>query len=300
MWRQLGVVIFVFLLIVLSAEHVRSSVVIAIPTVPRHRLLPDEVAYLVTSLEAWKREIIDANIKLVVVSRSKHDDAFVTASKKYKDQFDFVDFETSEASIMDISAEDVKEIELQECVEEQRARPPIMSRIQRQAVDLAKTMRVASNLRSSYKYFVLIEDDFIPCPNFAERLRILINEAGEKHGDWFSIRISFGSTGIVLKNGRDVIEAANYVEVNRARRPPDHLLVEFVIGETAYAAKYKNGRPHLAYRFNALEHIGSASTIRVQRDHSPYVSCWEPLNSSVLFPSETCKQFLTGDICSPS
>ena len=93
---------------------------------------------------------------------------------------------------------------------------------------------------------------------------------------------------------------AQYIEKHRHRRPPDHLLVEFFAEETAEARATKKGRRHIAFKFNLLEHIGLASTLRPKRNDTPNLGCWEDLKPPIIFPVETCSIFPENEtLCSP-
>ncbi len=54
----------------------------------------------------------------------------------------------------------------------------------------------------------------------------------------------------------------------QVRRPPDHLVVEWFAGETEEAARHKNGRANIGFKFNLFDHIGLVSTLRSQKTRS--------------------------------
>jgi hypothetical protein len=101
-------------------------------------------------------------------------------------------------------------------------------------------------------------------------------------------------------HGYDVPVFADYLAENRARRPPDHLFVEWFAGERPASAVDKAGRPHLALAFNLLEHFGRSSSLR--GGTSPiYAYCYDALDAAVVFEVEAFDAVSCGerDIISP-
>ena len=70
-----------------------------------------------------------------------------------------------------------------------------------------------------------------------------------------------------------------------ARRPPDHLWVEWFAGERPQSAARKAGRPHAAFRYNLLEHFGRASSLR-DAPQGVYAFCYDELDATVVFEVE--------------
>jgi hypothetical protein len=92
-----------------------------------------------------------------------------------------------------------------------------------------------------------------------------------------------------MHGGRDLVALANYLIAHQARRPPDHLLVEWFVGETEESANYKAGRVHAAFRFNLLNHLGAQSTLR--GGVMPHMlSCWQKLAVPIIFRVEQFNQ----------
>ncbi|KAH8053508.1 hypothetical protein JL722_9346 [Aureococcus anophagefferens] len=71
----------------------------------------------------------------------------------------------------------------------------------------------------------------------------------------------------------------------RARRPPDHLVVEWFAGETEESRGYRGDRQHLGFRWNFFDHIGARSTLRAQTS-GKMPACYEELLAPVVFPVE--------------
>jgi hypothetical protein len=154
---------------------------------------------------------------------------------------------------------------------------------------LAHTQQLGSQLpagRASCS-FMFMEDDFRLCPRGVEALAYLLAKAQAVHPDWNEIRVSFGLNGGIIPVS-DVPFLAAYFREHLARRPPDHLFVEWFAGETPESAAQKRGRPHLAFRYNLLEHFGFKSSLRSQL--SPvYAFCYDLLNDGVVFAVEAFK-----------
>lgn len=122
--------------------------------------------------------------------------------------------------------------------------------------------------------------------------------------DWIAVRLSYGMNGVLMQ-GKDMLAFASYLEKHSARRPPDHLVVEWFAGETnersvllfccvflipvpflwLRSGSYKHGRKHFAYRYNIFEHFGSSSTLR-PADMSGFSKCYEQLVSPIVFEVE--------------
>lgn len=147
--------------------------------------------------------------------------------------------------------------------------------------------RIVGGHRRPPSHVLMLEDDFVPCPR---SILALIDAIGRLHatrGDWLTLRTSVGFNGVVFQ-WKDVSTFADYLERHRARRPPDHLLVEWFAGETTEAGQYKAGRPHTFFMYHLWDHVGVSSTLR--KENSTFVppGCWQPYGR-FLFPTETSK-----------
>lgn len=80
----------------------------------------------------------------------------------------------------------------------------------------------------------------------------------------------------------DVPAFAQYLETHAARRPPDHLLVEWFAGETPESAAYIGTRVHYTSKYNLFEHAGTVSTLRGGK-MPKFAVCYDYLEEPVLF-----------------
>jgi len=144
------------------------------------------------------------------------------------------------------------------------------------------------------RYYLFMEDDFAFCPHFVTLLHYLINKAHVYYPNWISIKVSFGLNGFILKNyNSDLDTYANYMLKHQRRRPPDHLQTEWAAGETAESGTYKAGRPHLAFRYNLLYHMGRVSSLRDQPS-GEFSQCFAELTAPVLFEIDAFKPLECG------
>jgi hypothetical protein len=136
-------------------------------------------------------------------------------------------------------------------------------------------------------YYMFMEDDFRICPKGLESIVFAMLKADEAAPDWNAIRISLGLNGALIRIS-DVNVLANYYSSHIARRPPDHLLVEWFAGETLESYNMKRNRPHAAFKHNLLEHFGFSSSLR--ETNSPmYAFCFDLLVPDVVFEVESYK-----------
>ena len=166
-----------------------------------------------------------------------------------------------------------------------RGRPT--SRQKKQTRHVVHLMRYVAQQHRPHVY-IFAEDDFVLCRQGLLAFEYLVRKATSYFDDWLSIRVSFGLNGLLIP-GRDLPTLASYAESHQARRPVDHLAVEWFAGETPEAAAYKGRRPHVAYKYNLLDHIGEVSTLRRARGGSKmnYPGCWQLLGQPTNFDVES-------------
>jgi hypothetical protein len=160
-------------------------------------------------------------------------------------------------------------------------------RVRQQTRDLANTLVI---VYEKYKpqYHVIMEDDFGLCPEGLRVITYLIHRATFNYGqDWLAIRISYGFNGVILQ-GSDMVPLANYLIKHQSRRPPDHLLVEWFVGEHPESKAYKGRRVHACYKYNILDHLGIHSTLR-EAAPGKTPQCYQPFTSYDLFEVEVFK-----------
>lgn len=161
--------------------------------------------------------------------------------------------------------------------------------VRQQTRDVVQVMAVASALYSRQAaYYMFQEDDFRLCPRAGEALGYMLAKADVVAPDWNAIRVSFGLNGAIIRMADVPVLAAYYTE-HVARRPPDHMTVEWFAGEKPQSAAAKRGRPHVAFRYNILEHFGFSSSLR-GKTTPHYAVCYAELNEDVVFEVESFRQ----------
>lgn len=157
--------------------------------------------------------------------------------------------------------------------------------VRQQTRDIVNALLVVSN-KYSPRYVVFQEDDFVWCQSALFGMAYIAARLEAQHrAEWLVARFSFGFNGFMLHGGADVRALAAYLHKHQARRPPDHLLVEWFAGETNESLAHKQRRVHAAYKFNLLIHRGAVSSLR-STGQPLYVSCWRAIKPPIVFPVE--------------
>eukprot|EP01062_Namystynia_karyoxenos_P013667 TRINITY_DN14913_c4_g1_i1.p1 TRINITY_DN14913_c4_g1~~TRINITY_DN14913_c4_g1_i1.p1 ORF type:complete len:446 (+),score=142.06 TRINITY_DN14913_c4_g1_i1:71-1408(+) len=158
--------------------------------------------------------------------------------------------------------------------------------VRRQTLDVARLLQHAAG---KSRYFLFYEDDFELCDNGLMALGYMIQRATDYHRNWVGIRCSFGLAGIVMRNtdgGYDDLKVfGDYMRKHYARRPPDHLVVEWYAGEVDESKEHVGERRVMAFRHNILHHIGSQSTVRASK-HWSFPGCFADLIAPQVFAVE--------------
>ena len=166
------------------------------------------------------------------------------------------------------------------------------ARVRAQSRDVVALLELASALYPppAMAAYMFLEDDFRVCPLGLQALALLLARASAQHpppATWNALRVSYGLNGGIMR-GEDVRVFAGYLSEHLARRPPDHLWVEWFAGERPQAQEHKRGRPHIAFRYNVLEHFGASSSLR-DKASPHYALCYEELTEGVVFEVEAFK-----------
>ena len=159
------------------------------------------------------------------------------------------------------------------------------ARVRQQTLDVVSNIRAAAKQNPSY--YLFLEDDMAMCDQAMLVIEYLLTRVTARAPNWFAVRASFGLNGIFMQ-GRDIGAFASYLEKHRARRPPDHLVVEWFAGESAESKQYKAGRPHFGFRYNIFDHRGTTSTLRSAQQVG-FPSCYEELVEPIVFEVESFK-----------
>jgi hypothetical protein len=151
-------------------------------------------------------------------------------------------------------------------------------KVRKQTRDIALTMRLSAGLGQHYLF---LEDDMKFCPHSLHAMQYLLSKASQYHPDWLAIRASYGMNGVFLHD-KDVKEFAAYLVQHQARRPPDHLVVEWYAGETPQSKQYKGSRANIGFRYNLFDHLGVSSTLRSQKQ-TTFPRCYDDLVVPTVF-----------------
>ncbi len=153
--------------------------------------------------------------------------------------------------------------------------------VRRQTRNIVSVMR--RNLHAA-QFYLFLEDDMQFCANGFLAIQHLLAKASRYHPDWLAIRASYGMNGIFMHN-KDLPVFADYLVKHQARRPPDHLVVEWFAGETAESKQHRGQRANIGYKYNLFDHIGVVSTLRSQHSGS-FPRCYEMLLEPTVFQVE--------------
>ena len=141
-----------------------------------------------------------------------------------------------------------------------------------------------TNTQGLGDFFMFTEDDMQICDHGLVSIQYMLNKAELYAPDFMTIRASYGMNGIFMRD-EDIASFSSYLLEHQARRPPDHLVVEWFAGEKPQSATLKRGRKHMAFRYNILHHLGVVSTLRAERSKT-FPVCYEELGEPTLFEVE--------------
>lgn len=154
-------------------------------------------------------------------------------------------------------------------------------RVRKQTRDIVSVLRTAEGAAA---YFLFAEDDMKLCGHGLFAAEYVVRRAERAYPNFMAVRASFGMNGIFIHDA-DIAHFSAYMLAHQARRPPDHLVVEWFAGETEESRTYRGDRQHLGFRWNFFDHIGARSTLRAQTS-GKMPACYEELLAPVVFPVE--------------
>lgn len=157
-------------------------------------------------------------------------------------------------------------------------------KVRQQTRDVAALLEYAGEMG---KLYMFMEDDFRLCPLALRSLQYLVEKVDRLYPNWVMIRTGFGLNGGLI-HASDTQFLAAYYREHQARRPPDHMLVEWFAGERPQSKEYVKDRKHIAYRYNLFEHIGFHSSLRSTKAER-FAACYEELKYPTLFEVEAFK-----------
>ncbi|KAH8044520.1 hypothetical protein JL722_14640 [Aureococcus anophagefferens] len=146
----------------------------------------------------------------------------------------------------------------------------------------AATSLVLRTAEGAAAYFLFAEDDMKLCGHGLFAAEYVVRRAERAYPNFMAVRASFGMNGIFIHDA-DIAHFSAYMLAHQARRPPDHLVVEWFAGETEESRTYRGDRQHLGFRWNFFDHIGARSTLRAQTS-GKMPACYEELLAPVVFP----------------
>ena len=153
--------------------------------------------------------------------------------------------------------------------------------MRKQTRDIVSVLRAAEGAAA---YFLFAEDDMKLCGHGLFAAEYVVRRAERAYPNFMAVRASFGMNGIFIHDA-DIAHFSAYMLAHQARRPPDHLVVEWFAGETEESRTYRGDRQHLGFRWNFFDHIGARSTLRAQTS-GKMPACYEELLAPVVFPVE--------------
>jgi len=164
-------------------------------------------------------------------------------------------------------------------------------KVYQQSCDLVAALQGLQTLPRA-KYTMLMEDDWLLCPNGLTSLVYFIDKATRYDREWIALRVSYGFNGVVLRDA-DLPSLQRHLAKHAARRPPDHLLFEWFSGERDDTRKHAFNRSYRIFRHNLFYHIGQVSTLaQPARRFTPgcYSLLYDWLLPKEVFNREECPE----------
>jgi len=136
------------------------------------------------------------------------------------------------------------------------------------------------------RHVLLIEDDFVLCPNALQLVAHAIERANRRNPNWSSVRVGYGMNGIVMRC-HDLEATASYLTEEQIMMPVDLLTDEWHMRSTIKGqTQFPGGRQAYFFRHNLLKHIGTVSTFQ-GRAERPSLGCGATLQLINSFVPDT-------------
>ena len=208
--------------------------------------------YLLRALESWDHALprsashpLRAAIQLVVINNEM-------ASTPH------VAFEKARSRFSTRGVAFIKKQSGVECATQPSVR--VKAQVVQQSCDLTAALLALIALERSAEHLLLMEDDWLVCPNALNALVYFMEKASRYDANWMALRVSYGFNGVVVR-GADLNGLAKHISAGANRRPPDHLLFEWFSGELPETRAHASGRSFRIFRHNLFYHIGDISTL---------------------------------------
>mmetsp|Transcript_10072 Transcript_10072/g.20578 ORF Transcript_10072/g.20578 Transcript_10072/m.20578 type:complete len:462 (+) Transcript_10072:74-1459(+) len=262
-----------------GSGHAKKWLTVGIPTVPRVE------NHLGATLESWIRQLpvhdkdplYDDVVLVVMNMHGQGHDWFYKAKEKYSGSHPFARyFRFTEET--NVSPDPLPHLTKRK--DEGDANHPGY-KVRKQTRNIASLMKESEGLGD---FYLFTEDDMQLCDHGLVAIQYMLNKAELYAPDFMTIRASYGMNGIIMRD-EDISSFSDYLLEHQARRPPDHLVVEWFAGEKPQSAALKRGRKHMAFRYNILHHLGVVSTLRSAKSKT-FPMCFEELGEPTLFEVE--------------
>jgi len=143
-----------------------------------------------------------------------------------------------------------------------------------QSRDVVSMLRAAGV--AAAQHVLLVEDDFMLCPNGLLALYYFLRKATATAAEWLALRVSYGLNGVIVK-GADAAALAAHIEKEARRLPPDHAFASWIAGSDDTTQLDPSRRPYFAFRHNLFFHVGGTSALAHEWQGKWIPRCYDQL-----------------------